>query len=116
LADPSRNFDFGADMTNHIQLPVAPQGDSNGDELRALLTAHLAAERTRAARELWIHLSAIIGALIILLPQATPHARAALLALWGVAWACTIVAAAFEWRWRWREAQLLAANHAASRA
>ena len=104
-------------MRDLIQLPVSPQSDPKGEKLRAILDAHLAFEHTRAARQFWVHLAAVLGALIILLPQAaSPELRAALLALWGVCWACTIVAAGFEWRWRYRQAQLLAADHTTSKA
>jgi len=98
-------------VTDLIQLPVSAQSDPKGEAIRAILNAHLAFEHTRATRQFWVHLSAILGALSILLPQATPpQARALVLALWGVCSVCALVAAGFECIWRWRAAHLLAAH------
>ena len=98
-------------MTDLIQLPVSPQSDPKGENLRAILKAHLAFEHARTARQFWVHLSAVVGALNILLPQPTSQpVRAVLLALWGSCSVCALVAAGFECSWRWREARLLATH------
>jgi hypothetical protein len=100
-------------MTDFIQFTVSPESDPKGEKVRAILDAHLGSAHTRAAREFWVHLLALVGALIILLPQATSaEIRAILLALWGVCGVCAVVAAVLEWGWRWREGRLLAATKA----
>ena len=101
-------------MSNLIQFTVSPQLPTTSDGVHAILEAHLARERTKAARQFWVHLLALVGGLMglcLLFPEvASPRLQAVLLALWGACCACALAAAAMEWRWERREAQLLAAN------
>ncbi|HEX7407619.1 MAG TPA: hypothetical protein VF515_08220 [Candidatus Binatia bacterium] len=101
-------------MPDLIQFAVSPQDDPTGREVRAILEAHIAVERTKAARQFWVHLLAAVGGLIALcmvFPQAgSEQMREALLALWGACCVCALAAGGLEWRWHHREAQLLAAN------
>jgi len=94
-------------MPDIIELPVSTRDDPTGEEIRAILGAHLAGERTRATRCAWVHLCAVFGALIILFPERSPTVHAFLLALWAVCTVCALVTAAVEAFWRRREARLL---------
>lgn len=101
-------------MSNLIQFTVSPQPPTGGDDVRAILVAHMARERTKAARQFWVHCLALIGGLLglcLVFPDlASAQLQAVLLALWGVCCACALGAAAMEWRWQRREDRVLAAN------
>jgi len=104
-------------MSNLIQFTVSAQRPTAGDDVKAILEAHIARERTKAARQFWVHCLALVGGLMglcLLFPDlASARLQAVLLALWGAGCACALGAAALEWRWERREARLLAANRMA---
>jgi hypothetical protein len=101
-------------MSDLIHFAVSPQNDRKGDEVRAILTAHLACEQTRATRHFLVHVLALVGglfALSMVFPQVTSEeTQRALLIVWGVCCVWAIVVAASEWVYHRRETQLLAVN------
>ncbi|MGD0949749.1 MAG: hypothetical protein ABSA52_20265 [Candidatus Binatia bacterium] len=106
-------------MSDLIHFTMSQQKDRKGDEVRAILEAHLAYEHTRTARQFLVHVLAAVGGLLALsmvFPQiASEELRKALLVLWGVCCMWAIGAAVSERVYRRREAQLLAANEVDAR-
>jgi hypothetical protein len=97
-------------MSNLIQFPVSAQRPTAGDDVEAILEAHIARERTKAARQFWVHWLALVAGvmgLCLLFPHlASARLEAVLLVLWGAGYACALFA--LEWRWERREARLRA--------
>lgn len=95
-----------------IAFRVSPEGDPEGTAVHGILEAHLAYQRTKAARYVWVHLLAIAGAvgwLCVLVPGVVPaQVRELVLALWGACGVMVIAMAAAERKWSRRQARLLA--------
>ncbi len=101
-------------MSDLIHFTVSPQDDPAGLATRAILRAHLGHQRTKASRQFWVHLLAVLGgvvALCLVFPEAgSPELRAGVLALWGACSVCVLATLALEFRWQRRETHLLDAN------
>lgn len=101
-------------MSDLIHFTVSPQDDPAAVATRAILRAYLAHQRTRASRQFWVNLLAVLGGVVVLclvFPEAGSGAlRAGLLALWGACCVCVLATLALEFRWQRRETHLLDAN------
>ena len=106
-------------MSDLVHFTVSPQDDPLGVATRAILVAHLAHQRTKASRQFWVHLLAVLGGVVVLclmFPEAgSRELRAGVLALWGACGVCVLATLASERRWHRRETHLLAANGSTTR-
>jgi hypothetical protein len=106
-------------MDGFIALRASPERDPEGTAVRAILDAHLAYQRTKAARYFWVHLLAMLGAagwICVLMPRIVPvEVRELVVALWGACGVVVLAMLAVELKWWRRQARLLARNTAIQR-
>ena len=101
-------------MFDVIAFRLSPENDTSGAKLDAILRAHWAHQRSKATRYVFVHLVAVLGALVAagalwpgLAPAQVQHVA---VALWVVCGAGALGAGFGEWKCRRRETQLLARN------
>jgi hypothetical protein len=96
---------------------VPPGADKK--KLQALVDAQLTYERVNEARLFFVHVLAIIGALVWLClgwpALFSQSARAFILALWGTCSFATLAVSVHQWVWRQRRAHRLAEYEATPR-
>lgn len=94
-----------------IVFTPSDERDPDGSKLQGVFTTHFACERARGARELLVHILAVMSFLIW--PQAVwptqmpPTFRAFVLAAWAVLFIVLALSAASEWWWKRQRARYL---------